>query len=107
MKNNALFPVSNVVSYLFVDKPYSRLNYFMLQTLIVTGITFNAILVHSSERRVQRFTKVGVQPDTGVVFNSSDRPEGVEMAAIGSEADRTSSRDNLNTVAVTRYTTIP
>jgi len=66
----------------------------------VTGIAFNAILVNSSDKGIQPFTKVGVQPGSGVV-----RPEGVELAAIESETDRTSSRDNLNSSTITKSTT--
>lgn len=116
IKSNALYPVSNVVS-IFSDPLFLRgCNCNLFQTLIVTGISFNAILARSSSRHIQHFTKVGTQQNTGVVvFGNLTRPDVVELAAIGSEAeveagteagtDRTSSRDNLNSVKVTKLTT--
>lgn len=106
IKSNALYPVSNVVS-IFACPSSSTLN--ALQTLIVTGISFNAILARSSERRIQHFTKVGAQQCAAgaVLFGNLPRTGVVELATIESEAeaDRASSRDNLNSVKVTKLTT--
>ncbi|KAL9710431.1 hypothetical protein Ac2012v2_8384 [Leucoagaricus gongylophorus] len=88
IKSNALFPTSDM-------------------TLIMTGITFNLILVRSSESRDQQFAKFEndldrSQLDTRIAFDGFHRPRSIELAGIGLEADRASSRDNLDSVAVTK-----
>lgn len=73
----------------------------------MTGITFNLILVRSSESRDQQFAKFEndldrSQLDTRIAFDGFHRPRSIELAGIGLEADRASSRDNLDSVAVTK-----
>ena len=73
----------------------------------MTGITFNLILVRSSESRDQQFAKFEndldrSQLDTRIAFDGFHRPQGIELTGIRLEADRASSRDNLDSVAVTK-----
>jgi len=106
IKSNALFPTSDMVGVFFFSKIHSGLihHIYIPQTLIMTGITFNLILVRSSESRDQQFAKFEndldrSQLDTRIAFDGFHRPQSIELTGIGLEADRASSRDN---VAITK-----